>query len=309
MPSRLTLLLAAFLAGCATASAHPRVLDGAASYPEGPLWHGGRLYVAEMHADRVSIFEEGRKHVFFTREGCGPTALAPYGDGFLILCHLEAAVVAVDAAGAVRFVRTEDGEGRAFRDPNDCYEDGRGGVYFSDPGIFSTRVPPQGSLLHIDAEGHVRRLADGLWYPNGVFVDLARRELYLSETFRHRILRFALLENGALGQMSVFADMNAMPRQSRFDPPYREAGPDGLERAPDGAMYVAIYGEARILRLSAAGAYEGQIDTAARYVTNVAFRRDGAAAVTGAFDNVSPPYAGEVRLYEPAELLGAAAGQ
>jgi gluconolactonase len=307
-------LASAALCACTTVAAHPtvssspdqsHVLDAQANYPEGPLWQGGKLYVAEMGADRVSVFENGQKHTFFQRPECGPTALAPYGDGFLILCHIEGAVVAVDARGTVRFTRDRDEEGNQFRDPNDCFADGRGGVYFSDPGLFSKGTPPQGALVHIDAQGRVRRLAVNLWYPNGVYVDVAARELYLSETFRHRVLRYPLNEDGSLGAMSVFASIDAMPPQQRYDVPYREAGPDGIEHAPDGSIYVAIYGEGRILRLSREGAYEGQIDAPARYVTNIAFGPDGSAATTGAFENEDPSYPGEVRLYPAAALPGA----
>ena len=294
------------LASCATMSTPPQArflqtpaaFDAQAAYPEGPLWRDGLLYVAEMGADRVSVYDHGRKRTFFKREGCGPTALAPYGAGFLILCHVEGALVAVDASANVRFTRGMDGEGHAFRDPNDCFEDGHGGVYFSDPGEFSKRTPPEGALVHIDARGEVTRVAAGLWYPNGVYVNPAHTELYLSETFRRRVLRYQMNPDGSLGAMRVFADIDATaPRVQRFQPPYREAGPDGLEMAADGTMYVAIYGEGRIVRLSPEGRYLGEIDEPLRYLTNIAFDPAGNAYTTGAFENDTPPFPGQVRFH------------
>ncbi|MET0182646.1 MAG: SMP-30/gluconolactonase/LRE family protein [Caulobacterales bacterium] len=301
---RLILTLAMTLCVCAAAPTNrARVIDNHASYPEGPLWRDGKLYVAEMGADRVSVFENGRKRTFFHRSGCGPTALAPYGDGFLVLCHIEGAVVAVGAGGQARFVRTEDNEGRAFRDPNDCFEDGRGGVYFSDPGLFSRVTRPHGALVHIDAQGVVTRVADELWYPNGVYVDLAHRTLYLSETFRRRVLRYPLNDDGSVAAPSVFFDVSNTP-PDRLDPPYREAGPDGLEMDPAGNLYVAIYGEARILKISPAGVYQGQLDEPARYVTNITFDPQGNAYTVGSFDNDTPPFPGQVR-FRPAAMLAA----
>lgn len=292
---RLRVLLASLLlAACASpASTQTHTIN--AAYPEGPLWHEGALYYAEMGADRVSVVREGRRREFFRRAGCGPTALAPYGGGFLILCHIEGSVVAVDAEARVRFVKDRDDDGNAFRDPNDAFADGRGGVYFSDPGLFSRQTRPHGALVHIGAAGVVRRLATDLWYPNGVFVDVARRELYLSETFRHRVLRYRLNEDGSVGQPVVFFDVETAPRQTRFSPPYREAGPDGLEIAPNGELFVAIYGEGRILRLGPDGGYRGAVETPAQYVTNITFRPDGGAWTTGSFDNDTPPFPGEVR--------------
>ncbi len=288
------------LALCAGASAlaqSGRVLDARAAYPEGPLWVGANLMVAEMGADRVSILDGGRKRTFFNREGCGPTAIAPYGEGFLVLCHLEGAVVAVNAEGGVRFVRDADAEGRRLRDPNDASPDGAGGVYFTDPGLFSRETRPHGALMHIDAAGHVRRLDTELWYPNGVFYDQAERALYLSETFRRRVLRYAIGADGAFGAPTVFADIDLAPApRPRGWRAYPEAGPDGLEKDRSGALAVAIYGEGRILRFDTAGAFLGAVEIPARYVTNLAFAPDGRMAVTGAFENRTPPFPGEVRL-------------
>jgi sugar lactone lactonase YvrE len=75
------------------------------------------------------------------------------------------------------------------------------------------------------------------------------------------------------------------------------SGPDGLEFGPDGALYVAIYGEGRLLRLSPRGELLGVVDVPPRFVTNIAFGAHG-VAITGTFDNEAPPYVGEVRIQE-----------
>src|ERR1700741_4849845 len=82
------------------AHADPMVIASAA-YPEGLLWHGGKLYVTEMGADRVSIIEErGTTREFWHMPGCGPTQIVPYGSsGFIVDCHLGRAMVEVSDAG------------------------------------------------------------------------------------------------------------------------------------------------------------------------------------------------------------------
>ncbi len=293
-------LLAVLCANVAMADTPgPRFLDRHAAYPEGPLLRADGLYVAEMGADRVSVYAEGRKRTYWRRNECGPTSIAPYRDGLLVLCHLAGAVAVVDASGATAAMIDRDAQGRRFRDPNDSYADGRGGVYFSDPGAFTKDSRPNGALIYLDAAGAARRVAAGLWYPNGVYVDQSARQLYVSETFNRRILRYPIREDGALGPQEIYIDIDAAaPAATRYREPYREAGPDGLEIAPNGHLFVAMYGEGRILEFDAQGGFLSQIRTRARYVTNLAFAPDGGFYRVGPLDNVNPPYAGEV-VYQP----------
>jgi len=290
MAARFLLLLALVGAGLARAE-EARVIP--ALYPEGPLWQGERLYFAEMRADRVMRVDAGIASVFFAQDGCGPTAIAPYGAGFLVLCHLGARVVAVDAGGREIRRWDRDESDAVLTDPNDASADGEGGVYFSDPGRFSRDTRPEGWVMHLSAAGVLRRVAGPLWYPNGVHV--AGNALYVSEHLRGRILRYEIRAPGRLGEARTFADLGELPRVARYRSRYVLSGPDGLEFGPDGNLYVAIYGEGRLLRFSPQGELLGTTDLPARYLTNVAFGKAG-VALTGAFDNRSPRSPGEVRI-------------
>lgn len=271
----------------------------AASYPEGPLSQGRSLYFAEMGADRVSVVERGESRAFFTQAGCGPTAIAPYGgDGYLVLCHLGRRVVAVNRAGKEVRRWVGDAAGNPLMDPNDASADGRGGVYFSDPGVFSKSTTPHGRIMHLSADGVLRAVADGLWYPNGMYVDGASAQLYVSEHFAGRVLRFDIRPDATLGPSEIFVTSADAERSKRYDAPFEETGPDGLEIGPNGELYVVMYGEGRVLRFSRTGAYRGAIDLPTRYATNIAFLADGSAVTTGAF-SIQPPAAGEVRFHTP----------
>jgi gluconolactonase len=275
----------------------------AASYPEGPLSQGERLYYAEMGADRVSVVTDVEPRPFFSQRGCGPTAIAPYGDeGYLVLCHIGRRAIAVSGDGTETRRWVADAVGNALMDPNDAFADGRGGVYFTDPGTFSRNTEPHGRVLHLGADGVLRIVANTLWYPNGVYVDQVHGHLYVSEHMAGRVLRFEIRRDGSLGPAITFARVSDAVRSDRYDTPYNEVGPDGLEIGPNGELYVAVYGEGRVLRFARDGAYRGAIELPTRYATNITFLPDGRAATTGAFDNVAPPFPGEVRFHAAEDL-------
>jgi sugar lactone lactonase YvrE len=251
-----------------------------------------------MGADQIAVIEDGRKRTLWSERNCGPTSLAPWGDGLLVLCHRAGQLVALQKGLAVRRWRTTD-DGVDLQDPNDSSADGRGGVYISDPGVFARSARVTGAVLYLAPDGGLRRVADGLRYPNGVFVDRAEQALYVDEHLRRRILRYPIQPDGSLGAMQVFADLAVLTPQVGA---YEEAGPDGLERGPDGNLYVCLYGEGRIARLTPDGRFAGDIRVATPYLTNIAFGPDGSAFVTGAFENLVPPLRGQVERLPPARL-------
>lgn len=271
--------------------ARAEIVDPTARYPEGPLWSEGALYVAEMGADAVFEHRAGVKKPFWRSNGCGPTALARYGEGFVVLCHLDRSVVAVNKNGLEQRRWRTDDAGRRLRNPNDVTGDGNGGVFFSDPGVFSIDTRPHGAIMHLTAQGELREVAGPLHYPNGVFFDVAERKLYVSEHLRRRVLRYAVAGDGSLSDGQSFADLNVVTRRVGA---YPEAGPDGLERGPDGDLYVCMYGEGRVLRLSRRGEVTRDYVAPTPYLTNIAFGPDGAAYLTGAFDNQTRPFPGAV---------------
>lgn len=303
MHIRAAIVAGLLLAACASQAPAEEGDAIAASYPEGPLWQGPKLYYAEMGADRISVWENGETHPFFTLAGCGPTALAPYGQGgFLVLCHIGAFVVAVDAQGQELRRWTHDDEGLLLNDPNDCYEDGKGGVYFSDPGLFSRNTTAHGRVMHLSADGALRSVAGPLWYPNGIYTDIPHAKLYVDEHMAGRVLRYDIEADGSIDHQATFVDINRVARPARYRTAYAETGPDGLEMGPNGDLFVSIYGEGRILRFSPQAQLVGMITLPTRYSTNIAFNSQGDAATTGSFINDQPPFPGEVRFHPAASL-------
>jgi gluconolactonase len=302
LTSRLVAVVAALVVFVATglfittrSDSDHRVIE--ASYPEGPLYDGSTLYYAEMGADVVTIVEDDEPRQFFKQIGCGPTAIAPYGDGYLVLCHRGRRVVALTANGDEVRTWAVDRLGGALLDPNDASADAHGGVYFSDPGVFSRNSRAEGRVMHLTAGGQLDVVADSLWYPNGVYVDQKRDRLLVSEHMAGRVLSFPIRHDGSLDAPATIARLADAKGSSRYATPYAETGPDGLEIGPNGDVFVAVYGEGRVVRFGLDGVYRGEVELPTRYVTNITFAPDGTAVTTGSFTNVQPPFPGEVRFH------------
>lgn len=316
MALRLLAITVAFLAGLGSNSVGSQTLDahapvrssawivslGEASYPEGPLWTNGALLFAEMGSDQIRRWDGRNLSVFWARKGCGPTAIASYGQlGFLVLCHLEGSVIHLSEDGATIKVITEASAGVSFTNPNDCHYDGWGGVFFSDPGYFNKSAPARGRVWHIDSTGKVQLLADRLRYPNGVYFHQPSMTLFVSEHLARRVLRYSFDQTGRLAGVEVFADFDKLPSQGKFG--YPEAGPDGIEIDDDGNVWVAEYGEGRVHVFRLSGELITTLYVPMQYVTNVAVSSDGVVAVTGAHENDKPPFRGSVLLGNRGELI------
>jgi sugar lactone lactonase YvrE len=272
----------------------------AASYPEGPVWIGERLLYAEMAAHKVVEWKAGKRRDFWREPGCGPTAIATYRSGDLIvLCHIGAKLVHLDATGRKLGEIAAAASGERFQDPNDCHTDGRGGVFFTDPGIFMLGVPATGKVFHLAADGTIRKVLDGLHYANGIAVDFAKRRLLVSEHLARKVWQLDLGDDLSIGNRRLFLDVG------KYFPPtetgYARTGPDGIEVDRDGIVFVPIYGSGHMLAVAPDGTVS-KLAVATRFVTNIAIS-GSKAVVVGASINDRPPFPGRVEILSRQILL------
>jgi sugar lactone lactonase YvrE len=270
-----------------------------ASYPEGPLWVGERLLYAEMGADKIVEWRTGQRRDFWHEPGCGPTAISSFRDAqFIVLCHLSGRLVHLDAAGRKigAYVAASDGE--LLRNPNDGHTDGRGGVFFTDAGIFAQGAPATGKVFHLAVDGTLRKLVDGLYYANGIAVDFAKRRLLVSEHLARKVWQFDLQGDLSLANRRLFLDVGKYISSAETD--YAETGPDGIEVDRDGTVFVPVYGAGRIVAVTPGGMV-GKLAVPMKFVTNIAISGTR-AVILGPFINDQPPFPGRVEVM-PRQLL------
>ena len=99
-------------------------------------------------------------------------------------------------------VLTDSYEGEPYLGPNDLCLDQAGSIYFSDP-AGSSAESPIGAVYRIgmDAAGRVssvRRVAEGLAFPNGLAVHPDGRRLFVAETGTDSLLCYDIAPGGGL---------------------------------------------------------------------------------------------------------------
>jgi sugar lactone lactonase YvrE len=289
-------LTLALLAG--PALAEPAVVASGA-YPEGLMWHDGRMFFTEMGADRVSVIENGTTRTFWQLQGCGPTQIVRFGPkGFVVDCHLGRAMVEVSAEGATGRIFTTNAAGQRLQDPNAAVSDGAGGAYFSDAGIFDLQAPSTGRVYHLSAMGTMTEVVGGIRYANGVNFDPGSRILYVSEHLARRVLALKLDGRERVMTRQVLIEFSQIPAARQYSFPL--AGPDGIALRP-GLLAVAEYGEGRVHIFDRDGKHLNTLKVAMPFVDTVIWDDAGNFYAGGAFQNTRPPYEGAVVRFPPSE--------
>jgi len=282
------------LAGSVASSQQVTPIDGAAHYPEGPLWRADKLVYVEYSAGNIKTWNGARTDVFWHRDGCGPSGAIARGNNLLIACYDGNYLVELDAAGREVQVLRKDSVGQPFSGPNDFAADDHGGIYFSASGAYDIKAPITGTVLYLHADSTVTQVATTVHYPNGLTVTKDRHHLLVAEMLAGRLLSFPIGADGTLGARTVWARMQDLAPPTPHADAYN--GPDGLKLGPDGNYYIAQNGSGRVLVVNEAGKLVQAISVPTPYVTNVAFdpRDRNVVFVTGAFEQWQPPFPGAV---------------
>ena len=119
-----------------------------------------------------------------------------------------------------------DLSGVGVDDFNEIVVDGRGNIYVNggcdfDPG----EGDAPGIIALVTPDGSVRRVADGIAFPNGMVVTPDNSTLIIAESFAGRLTAFDIADDGGLSNRRVWAD---------------GVGPDGICMDADGAIWTGV---------------------------------------------------------------------
>ncbi len=225
----------------------PQTLMTGIAFGESPRWHDGRLWFADWGAQElIAVDLEGRSDVV-VRVPSFPFCVDWLPDERLLV---------VSARDRLLLRREPDGSlathadlsGLSDHPWNEIVVDGRGNAYVNNIGFefpFGEFAPGIVALLAPDST--VRRVADGVAFPNGMAVTPDNSTLIVAESYANKLTAFDIAEDGGLSNRRVWADLG-------------DGVPDGLCLDAEGAVWYADVPNKRCVRVREGGEVLQTID-------------------------------------------------
>ena len=224
------------------------VLDGL-TFPEGPRWHGGRLWFSDFYSERVLALGKSGAETIVRVPG-RPSGLGWARDGSLLVISMLERSLMRHADGMLS--RVADLSAFATGPCNDMVVDGQGRAWVGNFGFDRHQGEAERAtcLVRVDADGSARAVADDLLFPNGTVIT-PEGTLIVAETFARRLTAFRMTDDGSLADRRVFA---------QFDDVY----PDGICLDQEGAIWVADPRGKQVLRVFDGGCVTDSFDLTPR---------------------------------------------
>ena len=216
-------------------SEHRVILSGLA-YVESPRWHEGRLWFAHWGTDEVVAVDlDGNSEV---------VAHGPGGLGWSIDWLADGRLLTT-GPGLLR--HEPDGSAASHADLsdlagdwNELVVDGRGNAYVNGGMFGPAEGGPSGVVALVTLDGGVRRVSEGLAFPNGMAVTPDNRTLIVAESWAEGLTAYDIAGDGTLSARRVWA---ATPGDH----------PDGICLDADGAVWYADVGNRHCVRVREGG--------------------------------------------------------
>lgn len=161
---------------------------------------------------------------------------------------------------------------------NDWAIDSVGGLWAGS--MHNGLLGGKGKIVRTDLSGDVQIVFEGLGVSNGMAFDHAETTLYVVDTVSRNLLAFpADISAATLGEPRIVSDFLGLAGK-----------PDGLAVAPDGKIWVAMWGGASVVEIAIDGSTRRIVPVAAPHVSSLCFDPDdpGICYITTSRMRLSP---------------------
>lgn len=222
----------------------PERLASGLGFLEGPVWDAAnrRLLFSDVPGDARYAWSEQEGLVEVARPTGKGNGMAFGPDGRLFVCHHAwSNVTRIDADG-METVVAKSFEGWALNSPNDVVVRSDGLVFFTDPHY--GRMHPEHGVprpMELDHRGvyalrwetrELRLLSEDFEAPNGLCFTSDESTLYVNDSERREIHRFAVAADGTLADGELWA---SVPEDGELGP----GNPDGMKVDELGNVWVS----------------------------------------------------------------------
>jgi gluconolactonase len=290
----LSLVFATAVASAAQADGI-RVLNDDVHFPEGPVWHHGKLYYVEYDRNTVTTWDGQTNAIFWSQQGCGPSAVINTVRGdFVTTCYDNGTIGRISADGKTLPPYTHDKDGNPFVGPNDFAPDGHGGLYFTCSGNPGPVI--DGKVFYMAADGTITQQARDVHSANGIAVSNDGKILYVVESEVHRLIQFKVGPGPSLTDRRVFVNLDDLTGN------VVHIIPDGVKIDSKGQIYIGqnprdVHAPlaGTILVVDAEGKLLRKLTLPSPGVPNLAFSPDERTVYVTALDQLDKsPYRGKI---------------
>lgn len=259
--------------------------------PEGVMaLDDGGLYTADARG-RCSHIEADGRTSFFGKLGGLPNGICVDEKGNCIVANIGNGEVELLSLSGESIVLMTEAEGKRMPAPNFPFIDFKGRLWVSNstvnPDIDASlqRPVPDGSLVMI-APGKLPVIAaEGIYFANGVALDLREEYVYVAETMKRRILRYRINSDTTLGKGEVYGP--EILGELGF--------PDGIAFDEEGNLWVAFPAANSIGYIKPDGGLEifvhDPLGTVIRHPANICFGgKDRRTAFIGSLGGNNIPF-------------------
>ncbi len=288
--------LALSLVAAPAAAAPPEVVATGLQFAEGTIFVGDTLYLVDYGASDVLRLVGGRLERVWHGDGCGANGLLQVPQGLMVACFDSGTIETITLDGRPVSRLDRDDAGQRFQSPNDLVADRRGGVYFTASG--SGGGAANGKVFHRDVAGHVREVAAGLAFANGLGLSPDGGELYITESTAGRLDAMPVAADGSLGPPRLVAALGdllakgAGKAATKGTP--QAIAPDSLRVDRAGRLYVALYRGGGVAVVDPHGRLVQLIDVPGDHHTTLALSPDNRFVYVTAVDDTAAGTAGRL---------------
>lgn len=242
------------------------------AFTEGPsVARDGRVFFTDQPNDRIYVWDE-KSGITMFKENCERSNGTWFDrQGNLFACaDLHNSLVKFTPSGELRVVYDKGFRGAHLNGPNDLWQDGKGGIYFTDP-YYHRDYWEKGhkqeqdiqAVYYLKPSGELVRVIEDLRQPNGIVGTPNGKFLFVADIMGRTTWKYTINPDGSLSNKTSFAP----------------AGSDGMTIDKHSNVYLCF---GKVLVFNPKGQKIGEIDLP-EAPTNICFggKRRNILFITG----------------------------